>query len=46
MVADIGGVCGRLGNDRFAFLMPKKRYREELFLDVVRHVAYVSEDAS
>ena len=46
MVPEVGEVCGRLGNDRFAFLMPKKRYREEVFLDAVRYVSYVSEDAS
>lgn len=43
---EYGEVCGRLGNDRFAILLPKNRYRESVFLDAVRHVAYVSEDTS
>ena len=35
------GLCGRLGGDQFALLIPKKKYKEESLLSVARVLAAV-----
>ncbi|MBQ6492364.1 MAG: EAL domain-containing protein [Erysipelotrichaceae bacterium] len=36
---DCGGLCGRMGGDRFALLIPKELYKEEDLLDTANSLA-------
>ena len=35
------GICGRLGNDQFALLIPKRHFREELLLNMEAELAEI-----
>lgn len=39
-----GAVYGRIANDRFGLVMPKSRFRESLFLDETKGLAYIDEN--
>ena len=39
-----GEVYGRIGSDRFALMMPKYRFREEIFISGPKSVSHIEED--
>lgn len=40
-----GSVYGRIGDDKFAMLIPKARYNQELFLNAIQRLAQVTESS-